>query len=63
MGIVKTYCIRLLMANDATDVDIYCNNVKKSHTINEEEYVHKELDILYIDHCPMHSNKEVLVTN
>ena len=63
MGIVKTYCIRLLMANDATDhdVDIYCNNVKKSHIINEEEYVHRELDRL--DHCPMHSNKEVLVTN
>ena len=49
------------MANDATNVDIYCNNVKKSHTINEEENVHKELDRL--DHCPMHSNKEVLVTN
>ena len=57
--IVRTYYIRVLAANDATDVDIYCNNVKESHTINEGEYVHKELDRL--DHCAIHSNKEVLV--
>ena len=52
------------MANDTTEVDIYCNNVKKSHTINEEEYVHKELDrVARLDHCPIHSNKKVLVIN
>ena len=57
--IVRTYYIRVLAANDATEVDIYCNNIKESHTIDEGEYVHKELDRL--DHCAIHSNKEVLV--
>ena len=57
--IVNPYYIRVLAANDAIDVDIYCNNVKESHTINEGEYVHKELDRL--EHCAIHSNKEVLV--
>ena len=57
--IVNPYYIRVLAANDAIDVDIYCNNVKESHTINEGEYVHKELDRL--EHCANHSNKEVLV--
>ena len=36
----------------------FCSDSHKSHTINEEEYVHKEWDRL--DHCPIHSNKEVL---
>ena len=53
------YFIRVLAANDGTDVDIYCNNTHESHTINEGEYVHKELGKL--DHCAIHSSKEVLV--
>ena len=53
------YYIRVLAANDATDVDIYCNNTHESHTINEGEYVHKELG--KFDYCAVHSNKEVLV--
>ena len=56
------------MANDANEVDIYCNNVTKSHTtvslityLRRYIYVHKKLDRL--DHCAMYSNKKVLVTN
>ena len=53
------YFIRVLAANDATRVDIYCNNTKESYTINEGKYIHKQVGRL--DHCAIYSNKEVLV--
>ena len=53
------YFIRVLAANNATKVDIYCNNTKESYTINEGKYIHKEIGRL--DHCAIYSNKEVLV--
>lgn len=56
----NAYFIRVLAANDGTEVNMYCNNtVHELHTINEGEYIHKELGVL--DHCAIHSNKEVLV--
>jgi len=57
--IVDTYYIRVLAANDITEVNVYCNNVEDSYTINEGDIIHKELGML--DHCAIHSNKEVLV--
>lgn len=53
------YFIRVLAANDATKVDIYCNNTKESYTINEGKYIHKQIGRR--DHCGIYSNKEVLV--
>ena len=53
------YYVRVLAAYDGTEVDIYCNNIHMSYTINEGEYVHRELARL--DHCAIHSNKEVQV--
>ena len=53
------YYIRVLAANDATEVDIYCNNILQTQIINEGEYIHRELG--KFDHCAIHSNKEVLV--
>ena len=46
LKIVKPYCIRVLTANDVNEVDInFTATTLKHHiaTINEEEYVYKEL--------------------
>ena len=53
------YYFRVLAANNATVVDIYCNNVKETHTINEGEYIHKAIDKSV--NCAVYSIKEVLV--
>ena len=53
------YYIRVLAANDATEVNVYCNNTEESFTIHEGEFIHKELPLS--DHCAIHSNKKVLV--
>jgi len=50
--------IRILAAYDHTDVDIYCNNVKASHTINQGRFVER---IIGQENCAIYANKEVLV--
>ena len=55
----QLHCGEALAANDITEVNVYCNNVEGSYTINEGDIIHKELGIL--DHCAINSNKKVLV--
>ena len=55
----SVYYIRVLAANDDTVVEMYCNNIRETHNISEGQYIHKELGKL--EHCAIHSNKEVLV--
>ena len=54
----QSYTIRVLAADDSTDVDIYCNNVEESHNIDEGESV----IISRKDNCAIFSKKNVLVT-
>ena len=50
--------IKVLAAYDSTNVDFYCNNTRRSYTINEGEYLSRELG--YKEYCVIRSNKEVL---
>ena len=54
-----TYYIRVMAADDTTEVHLYCNNMEETVTINEGEHIHRELGML--DHCAIHSDKEILV--
>ena len=53
--------VKILAAEDATNVDMYCNGIKKSHTISEGKYIEKEFTIDSDMHCVVFSDKPVLV--
>jgi len=57
---VKSNTIRILAADDSTNIDIYCNNVKESHSIDRGGSVIKTLGSN--DNCAINSDKSVLVT-
>ena len=53
------YTIKVLAAYDSTSVYMYCNNVRKSYSINAGKFVTLNQQSGY---CAIHSDKEVLVT-
>ena len=55
----KSYTIKILASLNLTMIDIYCDNFKESHTINEGKYYTKTLS--QQQYCVIHSNKPVLV--
>jgi len=56
----RSYTIKVVVANDSTNVDIYCDDVKESHALNEGGSVTKALT--GSEHCAVSSDKPVLVT-
>jgi len=56
----RFYEIRILASHDLTKIDLYCNNVNESHTINEGQFYSTTRSSN--DYCVIHSNKPVLVT-
>lgn len=53
--------LRVVAADDATNVDIYCNGIKESHTIDESQIVTKSFDPSFAEFCAVYSNKKVFV--
>ena len=57
--IISTYySLTVLAAYNSTTIDIYCNNVRRSYSINKENFVILNQQQGY---CAIHSNKGVLV--
>ena len=57
---VQSNTIRVLAADDSTTINIYCNNVKESHSIDEGDSIIKTFGSK--DNCALISDKSVLVT-
>ena len=55
----RYYTIKILASHNYTWLDFYCNNLKTSYTIGEEEHFSR---ILSQEYCVIWSNKPVLVT-
>ena len=54
----RSYSIKILAAYDNTNVDIYCDNTRRSYTISERRFVLRTLGSSY---CAIHSSMPVLV--
>ena len=54
----RSYSIKILAAYDNTNVDIYCDNSRRSYTISERRFVLRTLGSSY---CAIHSSMPVLV--
>jgi len=62
----KSYTIKILASHNATEIGLYCNNLEKSHIINEEfhtmnEGQHYTKTLSQQEYCAIHSSKPVLV--
>ena len=55
----RSYTIKILASEDNTAVDIYCNNVKVSRSMNKGQHYSKTLSSQ--ENCIIRSNKPVLV--
>ena len=55
----RSYAIKVLAAFDSTNVHIYCDDTRKSYTINESQFVYSELSLQ--EYCVVHSSKKILV--
>ena len=55
----NSYTIKVLAAHDSTNVDIYCNNTRRSYTINEGKTLNRTLN--FQEYCVIYANKKVLV--
>ena len=54
-----SYTVKILAAHDSTNVYIYCNNSRKSFSLNEGKFRNETLSSQ--EYCAISSNKEVLV--
>ena len=54
--------IRVLGAEDGTNVALYCNGIRESHIINEGKTFNKMFNSRAEAYCAVHSDKPVLVT-
>ena len=52
------HTVRIVAAEDSTDIDIYCNDTLVSYTIDESHSVYTTIPPLY---CAIYSNKKILV--
>ena len=55
----RSYTIKILASLSLTEIDIYCNNLKESHVINEGQHFTKTLS--QQEYCVIDSDKPVLV--
>ena len=55
----RSYTIKILAAHDSTTVNVHCNNVMKTYTINEGGFFNKTLQMT--NHCAIYSDKVILV--
>ena len=55
----RSYTIKILAAHDSATVNVCCNNVMKTYTINEGGFFNKTLQMT--DHCAIYSDKVILV--
>jgi len=55
----RSYAIKVLAAYSSTNVDIYCNDTKRSYTINEGEFVSKLCSLQ--EYCVIYSSKNIVV--
>ena len=55
----RSYTIKLLAAHNSTIVDVYCDNVKQTYSVNDGNYVIRTLTNQ--EYCAVHSNKVILV--
>jgi len=53
----RSYIFKIIGSHNSTVIDIYCNNIKESRTINEGEHYNKTVS----QHCAIHSNKGIMV--
>ena len=54
-----SYTVKILASDNFTKIDLYCNNLKESRTINEGQQYSKTLS--QQESCAVYSNKPVLV--
>ena len=59
LGGRRRYTIKVLAAQNLTIVDIFCNDSKETHSLNEGEFVTKILE--FEINCAIHSNEQVIV--
>ena len=55
----RSYMVKIIGSQNSTVIDIYCNNLKESHTINEGEHYSKTVS--QQEYCAIHSNKGIMV--
>jgi len=55
----RSYTIKVLAAYNYTNVDIYCNDTKRSYAINEGNFVSRTLALQ--EYCVIYSNIKVMV--
>ena len=54
-----SYTIKALAAYNSTTINVYCNDIMESYTINEGEFINTTSQIN--EYCAIYSNKELLV--
>ena len=54
-----SYTVKILASHNLTEIDLYCNNIKEAHIINDGEFCNKVLS--HGEVCVIYSNKPVLV--
>ena len=55
----RSYSIKVLAAYDSTNVDVYCNNAKRSYSINEGGFISRILSNQ--EYCVIYSTEQILV--
>ena len=55
----RSYSFKVLAAYNSTTVNVYCNNITESFTINEGEFFNRTLQMN--QYCAIYSNKNVLL--
>jgi len=55
----RYYIIKIVSSHNSAEIDVRCNNIKESHTINEGQHYTKTLS--QQEYCVIHSSKPVLV--
>ena len=56
---VLSNTIQVLAAYNSTNVDIYCNDIRRPHTISEGGVIHEMINSR--EYCAIYSSKEILV--
>ena len=55
----RTYTLKVLAAYNSTEILIYCNDTKRSYSLNEQGHAYITLDSQ--QYCAVHSNKAIMV--
>ena len=55
----NSYTIKVLAANNSTNVNIYCNDTKRTYTVSAGQFI--TITLMLQEYCAIVSNKKVLV--